>query len=439
MKHGTMGFRPLLALGALLLYASQAPGEPPKPGSLPEPLTLEHALSLAGEPHPDLERAAAGIDLARAGRLEADALTSLRSSVEAEARWVEPSSAAANQSHADHRVSLFVRKRLYDFGRSDSLTSAAESDIKSKELLYMDVGNQRRIDILARYLKVLLADLEFIRDNEAMAVEFVGLDRLRDRNELGQVSDIEVREKQVSYEAVRRARVASQARQRATRARLALALNRPTMLSSTLATPALHDLERELPEVEQLHVAALKDNPVLRALRAQMVAAQQRVKAARAGGGPTLTGEFEASAYERQFGSRDDLRAGVTLEVPLSKGGAVEAEVARRLAELRQFEAELAARKMEVRQAVLEIWLELETLRIQRDEARAALDYRDLYLDRSRALYEMEVKTDLGDSMVQLSSARLKQAETDFAIILAWARLDALLGKTVYSTKERSQ
>lgn len=439
MKYTTLGLRPLWALGALLLYSGQAPGEPPKPDPLPEPLTLEYALSLAGEPHPDLERAAAGIDLARAGRLEARALTGLRSSVEAEARWVEPSGAAGDQSHADHRVSLFVRKRLYDFGRSESLTSAAESDVKGKELLYMDAANQRRIDILARYLEVLLADLEFIRDNEAMAVEFVALDRLRDRNELGQISDIEVREKQASYEAVRRARFASQARQRATRARLALALNRPTLLSSTLAAPALRDLERALPEVERLHAAALQENPVLRALRAQQAAVQQRVNAARAGGGPTLTGEFEASAYERQFGSRDDLRAGVTLEIPLSKGGAVEAEVGRRLAELRQFDAELAARKMAVRQAVLEVWLELDTLRIQRDEARAMLDYRDLYLDRSRALYEMEVKTDLGDSMVQLSSARLKQAETDFAIILAWARLDALLGKTVYSTKERSQ
>jgi hypothetical protein len=67
---------------------------------------------------------------------------------------------------------------------------------------------------------------------------------------------------------------------------------------------------------------------------------------------------------------------------------------------------------------------------------RALLDYRDLYLDRSRALYEMEVKTDLGDSMVEVSEARLKFAKVKFNTALTWARLDALIGNEVYAVEE---
>ena len=55
-------------------------------------------------------------------------------------------------------------------------------------------------------------------------------------------------------------------------------------------------------------------------------------------------------------------------------------------------------------------------------------DYRELYLDRSRALYEMEVRTDLGDAMVQMSAVRLDRARAVFDWMLTRAQLAALSG-----------
>jgi hypothetical protein len=94
---------------------------------------------------------------------------------------------------------------------------------------------------------------------------------------------------------------------------------------------------------------------------------------------------------------------------------------------------------MDVQQAILDNLQMLDTLKVEREEMKALLDYRDLYLDRSRALYEMEVKTDLGDSMVEVSEARLKFARAKFTTALTWARLDALLGNEVYAVKENTQ
>ena len=54
-------------------------------------------------------------------------------------------------------------------------------------------------------------------------------------------------------------------------------------------------------------------------------------------------------------------------------------------------------------------------------------------LDRSRALYQLEVKTDFGDAMIRSHEAHLDQMKNKFAIALTWARLEALLGKIVYS------
>ena len=55
-----------------------------------------------------------------------------------------------------------------------------------------------------------------------------------------------------------------------------------------------------------------------------------------------------------------------------------------------------------------------------------------MYLDRSRALYQLEVKTDFGDAMTRSHEAHLDQIKNKFSIALAWARIEALLGKTVY-------
>ncbi len=78
-------------------------------------------------------------------------------------------------------------------------------------------------------------------------------------------------------------------------------------------------------------------------------------------------------------------------------------------------------------------------LRASREEAQTRIDYRELYLDRSRTLYEMEVSSDLGDAMVVSSQARLRQAEIEYRLLLNWARLNALRGRPLFAAASREQ
>jgi hypothetical protein len=84
---------------------------------------------------------------------------------------------------------------------------------------------------------------------------------------------------------------------------------------------------------------------------------------------------------------------------------------------------------MEVAQEVLDLWANLQQLKIKRDEAWANYDYSKMYLHRSRTLYDQELQTDLGDAMIQFTDAERIVAENDFAFALAWAQLDALTGQ----------
>ncbi len=400
------------------------------PATLPEPLTLQAALAAVAPDHPDLARAGADSARARAERDAAEARYGLGATLEVEARYIDPSPLAPDPAHDDSRASLVLRKRLHDFGQTAALREAGEARVGGSAERARAALQARRLDVIGRFFDVLLADLAFRVQDEAMAIAYVRLDRARDRHELGQVSDIELLEFETRYQEVREARFAAQARQRVSRVRLAEALGRPGALPSVLVEPDLSPLlARPLPDTEAMMAEVIAASPELRALHAELAAAEARRQAALAQGRPVVRGEVGAYEYSRDFGSRDRWRAGIILEWPFYSGGRRQAGTAAAQAEYDRLAAGLRARESALRVRVAELVERLAVLRAARDAAQTRSDYRELYLDRSRALYEMEVATDLGDAMVLSTEARLRQAEADYAYWLAWAELDALRGR----------
>lgn len=419
--------RSLSPLAAALLcgavHAESAGREP-----LPEPLTLEYALSLADAPHFQVQSAAAELAEAEADAMGIRADDDLDILLRMRLRYIEPSEVAVNQTRDDNAAQLFLRKRLYDFGRLSAEREAAEAEVAGREFVLDLTLRERRVEIMRRYLQVILADLAYARDNEALATAYTSFDRLQDRAELGEVSDIEVLQAQTSYQQARQRRAASEARQRTSRALLAEAMGRPGELSADLAMPDLPQIERPLPDLDRLTALAVESSPAAKAARAQIEAAQRAVVAARAGNRPVLNGEVELNEYNRQLASRDDWRVGVVLDIPLYRGNQVGADVAGAQARLHAAQAQLARVESQIREQVLDLWEELHTGVIEREGVMVLQDYQDRKLDRSRALYDLEVKTDLGDSMVGWSKARLERAKVEFQLALAWAQLEALTG-----------
>ena len=425
-----------LALTPIVAGAqSPAPSSPPpSPSSpsrppLPEPLTLGFALSIAGEDHPDVVGREAALARSRAALDAAGARDAPSARIIGRARFIEPDPSVAYREHDDHGLRLSVRKPLWDFGRGGIAKEAARADVESERWRLADARHAQHVAVLRGYFDVLLADLEYARENEAMAIAFIAADRARERNALGQVSDIEALELESTYQRVRHSRFAAVARQRASRARLATLMNRPGELSSRLASPSLTVLGRTVPDHAALEAEVVRDNPSIKAARARVDAAMRHVEEARAGGRPLLSGELEAGVDTRPTGRGDRLRAGVILEIPFAGSGRRDAEVARREADLTAAKATLRRVEMEVRQTLLESWLALDTLAAERDSTEAFAVYRDYHLDRSRALYEHEARADLGDAMVQISESALRSARVDFELALAWARIHGLAGR----------
>ncbi|MFH1493233.1 MAG: TolC family protein [Pseudomonadota bacterium] len=410
--------RALLAFG--LLFA----GGP----ALAQPLTLEEALASVAEAHPDLQIGEADRAVALAERDLAGARNDWNLNLEAGLRRAKPT--VGPDSVSDNTLRLNARKSLYDFGRTALAEQAADSVLAAREAMLLDIRSRRRLDVMTRFFDVLLADMQFDADNEYMAVAYVTLDNARHRLEVGQIAAADLSEIEDSYQNQLMKRNASQLRQRISRAQLASAMNRSGQLSADLADPKLSGNDDPAPEYEALLAVLRANNPRLAAMRAQLAGARQRIEAVRADKSPLLDLELEGGGYSREASTRDNLKAGVVLTWPLYTGRRVDAQMAKEQALFQRLQAETEKLALELEQALLENWLEVgELQRTVRTAAKKHSDYRDLALERARGQYEVELKTNLGDSMAATMAAKLRERRVEYQLALAFARLEALLGQ----------
>ena len=137
----------------------------------------------------------------------------------------------------------------------------------------------------------------------------------------------------------------------------------------------------------------------------------------------------ERAGYSRNLGSRDKWRAGLEMSWSLYSGS--QRNVVINKAQLKVNEIFYQRRQLEldIRQKVRELTEEFALLEAQHQANDAFSGYRELYMDRSRALYELEVKTDLGDAMIQISESQVRDARQTFQMALLLARLNHLLGE----------
>lgn len=392
------------------------------------PLTLDAALATLSAPHPEFRVQQARESLAQAERDLAESLNDFRVTLEASVR--SGTNPVLEHFSPDHLARLNVRKTLLDSGQVAASLAAALDDVEAAALQRADVQAQRRVGLMARFFDVLLADFEYAANSEFMAVAYVRWDDGKQRLELGQISAPELALLEARYQELRSRRNDSERRVRDKRSLLANAMNRPGDLPSEVADPNLLSRNnRALPEFDALLVHLNAHNPRLAALRKQLEAARQRMAGVRASSGPRLEFEAEAGAYSRDTSTRDTARGGVNLVWPIYQGRRTDGELVREQARFRQIQADYDWAALNLRQALYETWQEIQFLRdVERKSVQTQAMQRDWALERARAEYELELKTNLGTSMAETQTAKLKRRAVEFQLALAWARLDALLG-----------
>lgn len=391
-------------------------------------LTLDAVLAHADANHPELELARAQSEMAQAEAQLAQSLNDFRLTLDATLR------SGRNQFyndrfHPDHQIKLNARKTLLDFGRQQAGSSAAEQEREARSLQLLDTRAQRRLALMTRYFDVLLADMQDAADTEAQAVAYVSWDNAKDRQALGQLAQWELSELEARYYDAQSRRNDVRRGLREKRMALGAAMNLPGTVLDDLVDPKLPGNERELPEFDVLLADVLAGNPRLVAQKQLLAAASYRLNGVRADNRPSIEFEAEAAAWSRDALTRDDLRAGFNFVWPIWQGGRADARMSREQARFHELQAQHDKMVMDLRQSLLGLTEEIQYLRqTARRNAEMNATYRDLSLEKARAEYELELKTNLGGSMAETQYAQLKRRAVEYRLALAWARLDALTG-----------
>ena len=395
---------------------------------LPRPLTLEAALATADNAsHFELIRiderynalaSELGIEQGERG---------FSVDLKARLRQVGPSSRAAEDPTGDNAASLIFSKPIYDFGLANSEEKLLLLQLQALEVEKQALIEKRRLSIMQKYFATLDADNEFISENEALAMGYIHFDRARENRELGLEADIEVMRLQAEYETTRQKRYLAEHQQRLTRSILAEEMGHPDAIPSELLAPQLEPRETPQLELAPLVQQAREYSAEAKLMRLRTSAAQSLIRISETSNNPRLDFEIELSSYERETSTSDDWRVGLYFDMPLysqsnsSRVSRASARYHQALAEQQHFESKL-------RLQLLQLLQEIQQTRLLIEGTEIAQNYRELYLDRSRAEYELEYKSDLGDSMVEYSRSNAARLKALYAHELAFQRLVALVG-----------
>lgn len=397
---------------------------------LPDPLSLQHVMQMAEEPdYFTLLDAQSKIAQSQSTLELAESTLGFSAQLELQAAYVEPSSIAYDQSSNDSSATLHLIKPLYDFGGSDKKIQAASIERQAWQTNMSYVIAYRKIEMAKYFFEVILSDLKYAWVNEALAVAYVQHDALKDRYELLQISDLELLESENRYMDALHTRSLSEVEQRHSRATLAEVLNRPAQLPSNLVPPEFDFLQSELPVYTSIMDKVLLSNPQIKLAEQQYAAAEQRLEAENKQMNPSLSAELTISEYARTK-SNDDMRASLNLTMPLYESSSIKSRISEARANLLGQRSKLLNIKSQVRKQALNLWQTVTLLQTRLQQLQAKQELRELELDKSRALYEMEVKTDLGNSMVAISEIRYLRAKNEYELVLAWMQLRLLAGET---------
>ena len=395
---------------------------------LPEPLTLQAALQTAENPD-HFEIALLDHKISEIDALIAVENADFGISVDLKGRLrrVGPSDAGDADETGDSAASLFVSKPLYYFGQSDYRLETLALEQQALVLEKQQLIERRQQAIMKNYFAVLNADNNYISENEDLAIGFIRFDRARENLELGLASDIDVLRLQSEYEAIRQRRYQAENEQRLTRMILAESMGYPQQLPTALEAPEINLEKPVSDDFEALVDSALKSSTKARLLESRRRVAHSVIQQASSVDGPKLDFELEFSSYERESSTRDDWRATVYLDLPLYSGSK-SSQLTLAQVRYQQNLAELAQLRSHLRLEILQLWQAVQQNRLIAQGSEIKQNYRDLYLDRSRAEYELEYRTDLGDAMVQFSRARTERLKALYAFELAYHRLQSLVG-----------
>ncbi len=342
------------------------------------------------------------------------------------ARRDNKTSSTSNYSHG------FVKINKVLFDQNMQITQdAAKSTLKNSKFTLQQLRDDKIIQVSQAFFNVVLADMRYQTTLERLALSAIRANRVQDDFDVQDASEVELLEKQTLTQIDVSKRIEHEGEQIAARAKLAQLLNvsyenRP----DDLIKPDLTDLfKKELDEFEAWQKKIQTNNPELGELKRLLADLKRQKNLELDNHGIVISSNIRLGDQSYDSPKNGHWRAGLNLAMPFGQSQSQKKKTAQLVAQIKQQELLIEQRAQDLNQQALSLWLKLKTLKQLNTALTTELDYRDLYLERARANYEMEIKSDIGNAMGNLTDTEWKLAKNEFDFVLTFTQLQQLAGE----------
>jgi outer membrane protein len=412
--------------------------------SAPAPLSLDDCLAVAGEKHPVLAAAQAGVAAATAAVGEAEA--PLYPQVDLSAgyhRWQRraflPSGLVIPGRGIpeligpldDWNGGLLSRLTLFDAGERKAGVEAARARMAGATADTVTARADVRLGVQTAFYTLAAA-------GELAAVAEKNLERATAHQRLaearvaaGAVAQADALRTQAEVASARLQLITAQSRVRTAQGRLNTAMGRAAGNPVTIAPQAGNLPPPARAELDAAVESAIRDRPEIAAGAKRTEAARAGVSAARAARAPKVRADAA-------FGWRDtaflpdtrEWQAGLSVDLPVFDAGARSRRLARSRAELAREEAMLAQRELQVREEAWSAATEVDRAwaSIAASEATVRATDESLRVVRERYERSAALITDLLDTQTALARAESALAEARWTYLVARAAFDHAVG-----------
>ena len=416
-------------------------------GSAPNSLTLEAALAKASLHQPELRRAQAEVNAARARARQALAalLPQLSGSLQYQRTTgnfvVRPGAVpmglvGSQQASFDtfdfFSAALTASQLIYDFGRSWDQRGSARASARASEYSRRATAVTIARDVRLAFFEARAARALVRVAAESLANQSRHMVQIRGFVELGTRPEIDLAQARTDLANLRVRLINAENAYAAAKAELVRSMGLPTPEAIEVADDGMSSVDGESLGAEALFALAVAARPEIAALEQQVRAEALSLSSIEGGYWPRLS----ASTTFSEAGTELDALTWnwdvtVALSWSLYEGGMVRAQAQEAAAALARARAELAGLKSSVR-------VEVERARLgiiaAKEAARASMDAVTNARERLRLAegrYETGVGSaiELGDARVALTDAEAQQVQAELDLASARATLRSTLGR----------
>lgn len=393
---------------------------------LPNPLTLGQALEVSKTQNLLQKQQQVDVELSQSRLSQLDDTYKTQAKLDFQLAKRAEFSDGTNNSHAFLHLSQVLFDQNTEIQQHDKQSALATEKFKLKQL-----QTEKQVAVMRAFFDVVLADMRYETILEELAISAIREGRIRDDYDMQYASEVALLEKQTQTQINVGKRIEAEAEQITTRAKLAQVLgiayeNRP----DDLVKPSFkHLFDKQLDEFEAWQAKLLKKNPDLLDMERVLASLKKQRQDELDNREILISSNARLGEQGYQRDKNGKWRLGLNLSMPLGQSDKQKRKVAELALNIKKQQLAIEQFREKINQQALAYWLKLRTLKQLNKSLVIELDYRDLYLEKARANYEMQIKSDIGFAMTNYTDSEWKLAKNEFDYVITLAKLKQLVGE----------